>query len=227
MLVTTNAANVGINKASIALQIQFNWPCNLPTYFQEQGRGSQQKGIASTCILYADLSLYVFLVLQQLNRHTDNAVDAGSTAECNGYNSAILPRWQQRQVNTSNVDFALGPAGRKQLCARMLSELQEVLRFFCLNLGCQHVCGKMYLLTGILDYLLATGTCNSCPICNRLWHKDFLLVFRCSVIAFIEWLMATAKLPFAVDYKLQLSLLLMASTYWKKIIFDKSASSVS
>jgi hypothetical protein len=101
VLVMTNAANVGIDKASVALQIQFDWPCNLATYFLEQGRGSRQKGITSTCILYADLSLYVFLVLQLLNRHTDKAVDAGSMAECNRYNLAILPRLQQRQVNTS------------------------------------------------------------------------------------------------------------------------------
>ena len=35
VLVTTNVANVGINKSHIALQVQFDWPRDLLTYFQE------------------------------------------------------------------------------------------------------------------------------------------------------------------------------------------------
>ena len=35
VLVTSNAANVGINKSHIALQVQFDWPRDLLTYFQE------------------------------------------------------------------------------------------------------------------------------------------------------------------------------------------------
>jgi superfamily II DNA helicase RecQ len=60
VLVTTNAANVGINKSQIALQVRFDRPRDLLTYFQERGHGSRQPGVRSTCILYADLSSYVF-----------------------------------------------------------------------------------------------------------------------------------------------------------------------
>ncbi len=49
----------------------------------------------------------------------------------------------------------------------------------------------------------------------------------CSVIFFIDWLTATATLPFKIEYKPQISLLLMLSTYWKEMIFDKASSSVS
>jgi len=38
VLVTTNAANVGIDKSQIALQVQFDWPRDLLIYFQERGR---------------------------------------------------------------------------------------------------------------------------------------------------------------------------------------------
>ena len=38
VLVTTKAANVGIDKSQIALQVRFDWPCDLLTYFQERGR---------------------------------------------------------------------------------------------------------------------------------------------------------------------------------------------
>ncbi len=51
VLITTNAANVGIDKALISLQMRFDWPCDLLTYFQEQGRGLQQAGSKLTCIL--------------------------------------------------------------------------------------------------------------------------------------------------------------------------------
>ena len=40
LLVTRNAANVGIDKSTIGLQVQFKWTRDLPTYFQECGRGS-------------------------------------------------------------------------------------------------------------------------------------------------------------------------------------------
>ncbi len=50
-LVTANAVNVGIDKHSITLQVRFEWPCDLLTYFQEQERGSHVQGIQSTCIL--------------------------------------------------------------------------------------------------------------------------------------------------------------------------------
>jgi hypothetical protein len=33
VLVTLNAANVVIDKLSIALQMRFDWPCDLLTYF--------------------------------------------------------------------------------------------------------------------------------------------------------------------------------------------------
>jgi hypothetical protein len=52
-------------------------------------------------------------------------------------------------------------------------------------------------------------------------------VFWECVIAFIEWLTATSKLHFRNDFKLQVLSLLMASKYWKEMIFDKSSSSVS
>ncbi len=52
-LIMTNASNVGIDKHSITLQVQFEWPCDLFTYLQERGRGSWSQGVRSTfCFLY-------------------------------------------------------------------------------------------------------------------------------------------------------------------------------
>jgi hypothetical protein len=71
------------------------------------------------------------------------------------------------------------------------------------------------------------GGCKTCPICTQSFHKDFLPVFWSSVIEFIEWLTATSKLPFKNEIKLQVLSFLMASAYWKEMIFDKASGLVS
>ena len=199
-MVTTNAANVGIDKSQIALQVRFDWPRDLLTYFQERGRGSRQPGVRSTCVLYADLSSYVFLLCQLVrgSEHTDITVEAQS-GECEGFNSAISPRRPPaRPANTSQADFALGSTAKKRLRDRCIEELHKVLRFFC-HLGCQHERGEINLSSGFLDSITATARCSSCPICNRMYHKDFLPVYRRGVVAFLEWLTLTATLPFIVN----------------------------
>ena len=228
-MVTTNAANVGIDKSQIALQVRFDWPRDLLTYFQERGRGSRQPGVRSTCVLYADLSSYVFLLCQLVrgSEHTNITVES-QLGECEGFNSAISPRRPPaRPANTSQEDFALGPTAKKHLRDRCIEELHKVLRFFCLDLGCQHERGEIYLSIGSLDSVTATAWCSSCPICNRRYHKQFLPVYRSGVVAFLEWLTLTAKLPFIVDRKIQVSSLLMTRTNWKEIVFDKSSTSIT
>ena len=155
---TTNVANVGIDKSHIALQVQFDWPRDLLTYFQECGRGSQHAGVRLACVLYADLSSYVFL-LRQLVRGSEHraVIDDNQSGQCEGFNSAISPRQAAtRQANTSQEDFALRPIAKKRLRDRCFEELLKVLRFFCLDLGCQHERGEIYLSSGYLDFIPAT-----------------------------------------------------------------------
>ncbi len=150
-LVTTNASNVGIDKHSLALQVRFEWPCDLLTYFQERGRGSKLQGANSTCIVYGDLSSYVYL-RSQLFAAGNNDDDASpSTDECDEYNSAILPRKNSHGQPITKKTYPLGPTGRRCLRERTTIKLQEVLSFFCLDLGCQHARGESYLATGILN----------------------------------------------------------------------------
>jgi hypothetical protein len=105
--------------------------------------------------------------------------------------------------------------------------MQDVLKFFCLNFGCQHKRGELFLSNGCLDVMSTMGQCTLGPVCKGTFANTFLPVFRYSVISFIDWLTATAKLPFPIDSKQQISLLLMLSTYWKEMIFDKASSLVS
>jgi len=48
-------------------------------------------------------------------------------------------------------------------------------------------------------------------------------VNKSGMVAFLEWLTLTAKLPFIVDRKIQVSSLLMTNTYWKEILFNKAS----
>jgi hypothetical protein len=217
VLVTTNAANVGIDKSQIALQVQFDWPRDLLTYFQERGRGSHQPGVRSTCVLYADLSYYVFLLCQLVrsSKHTNITIDSQS-GECEGFNSAISPRRPlARPANNSHKDFALGPTAKKRLQDHCIEELHKVVCFFCLDLGCQHKCGEIYLSSGSLDSITSTARCSSCLICNRRYHKDSLPVpvYRNGVVPFLEWLTLNTKLPFVISGKIQVSSFLMTSAY--------------
>jgi hypothetical protein len=52
-------------------------------------------------------------------------------------------------------------------------------------------------------------------------------VYQSGVVAFLEWFTLTAKLPFIVNRKIQASSLLMTSTYWKEILFDKSSTLIT
>jgi len=118
---------------------------------------------------------------------------------------------------------------KEALQSRCLAELNDVLRFFCLDFGCQHKRGEISLSSGSLDSTCTVRRCNTCPICNRTYHKDkdFIPVYRTGAVSYLEWLIVTSTLLFAFDLKIQVSSLLMCSEYWKEIIFDKLSSSIS
>ncbi len=157
-------------------------------------------GTTSTCILYTDLGSCVFLVTH--TRGDTSHVEPEMMNEGGGFNSAISPRCV-RPANNSQFDFSLGLTAKRRLSVHTLGKLHQVLRFFCLDLGCQQVQGEIYLSTGLLDPVPATGGCTTCPICTQCFHKDFLPVFWSSVIEFIGRLTATSKPPFKIEIKIQ------------------------
>ena len=229
-LVTTNASNVGIDKHSISLQVRFEWCRDLQTYFQERGRGSRSEGVQSTCILYADLASYIYLMTQLITKSQDDEVKDHGSSDVEGYNSAISPSRNERPQNRKEQNkYALGTMARRSLRLRTTSELQDVIRFFCLDRGCQHARGESYLAFGGLDLTSEVGTpcVNSCSICTRRWHEMFLPVYRSSVMLFFEYLMQSGQLPHEIDPKSPVSSLLAGSTYWKEALFDRAAGGIS
>jgi hypothetical protein len=110
-----------------------------------------------------------------------------------------------------------------------LSELQDGIRFFCLDRGCQHARGESYLATGGLNIsnIICTPCVNSCSICTRKWHDMFLPVYWSSVELFIKFLMQSGQFPHAIDPKSPVSTLLASSTFWKEALFDWAAGGIS
>jgi hypothetical protein len=148
--------------------------------------------------------------------------------EVEGFNSMISPWKHGTMQQNEKKTYPFGPTGRHNLCKCTKSELHEVLRFFCLDLGCQHTRGESYLATGCLNFNVIDERCdNSCSICSKKWHNQFLPVYCSSVVAFLDYLMQTEDLPQEVDYKAPISSLLAKSKFWKEAIFDCAASVIS
>ncbi len=146
-----------------------------------------------------------------------------------GFNSAILPQKLNGTQWNQKKSYPLGLTARRSLRERTKIELQEVLCFFCLDLGCLHARGKSYLATGIIDVtVIENESCdNLCCICTKKWHDQFIPVYSSYVVAFLECLMQTGKLPVEVDYKDPISSLWAGSAFWKETVFDWAACGIS
>ena len=66
-LISTNAANVGIDNDHIDLIVRLGLPRDLMTYFQERGRGARQPGSVAECIIYSSMSSFVSIMTQTIN----------------------------------------------------------------------------------------------------------------------------------------------------------------
>ena len=110
---TTNAANVEIDKSHIAVQVRFDWPRDLLTYSQECGRGLRQPGVRLSRVLYADLSSYVFLLCQLVRGSKHSVIiDDDQSGQCEGFNSAISSRRSARLVIPVFRNLFLDPQKR-------------------------------------------------------------------------------------------------------------------
>ena len=71
-----------------------------------------------------------------------------------GINTAVSPMRNTTANDTTKKKknkYDLGPSMKKALLTIGVAELLDVLRFHCLDLGCQHVRAKNFLSTGSLE----------------------------------------------------------------------------
>eukprot|EP00956_Cyclotella_meneghiniana_P008998 scaffold12325_cov40-Cyclotella_meneghiniana.AAC.3 len=240
--VCTNACNVGIDDSRINYCVRFGLPRDLNTYFQERGRGSRQLGSPSTFVLYVELASYANIVRQILGSCvSDDAISDMSMDELQltGLNSAISPlairaRREIASRNASDDDdrpaprqYDLTPQNKRDIKKRSLQELADVMKFFFLDLGCQHLRGAEYLSLGVLDNENAIGStgepCNSCPICCEEWKKMHLPVYREQIVRFFQSSTGRSVLPLPVSDNDpgNLTDILKKRAYWVEWIFDR------
>lgn len=149
VLLSTNAANVGIDRNHIDIIVRFGLPRDLMTYFQERGRGARKPRSTAECVLYASMSSFVSIMTQILsyNKLTDTTDLTNEELEIRGAESAITPlaasaqRQLERRRNKSKKNsqdtpkqpkskYRLSHSMRRQLRQRMISEINGVLRVF-------------------------------------------------------------------------------------------------
>jgi hypothetical protein len=155
------------------------------------------------CIVYGEFSSSVYLMGQLLTKSLYDKEETSPNNEVEGFNSAISPCKQRTPLNNKKT-YPLRQKARRALQTRTDDELQEVLRFFCLNLGCQCAHGKAHLSPGMLDAhdVAIEDTYNdSCLICTKKWNNQFILVYRSAVMSFLEYLVLIGRIPQEIDYK--------------------------
>lgn len=210
-LLTTNAANVGIDKHSVKMEIRFEFVRDLCTYFQEQGRGSRVPGVPSSYYLFLNLESYVYLKKQILETREDFEVEEDMAPEIVGFNTALTPLKNRAATSApanglrkKKKQQPLSGGAKKRLQQRQLRELHEVLSFFCLDNGCQHCLREHYLSSGkyepVPDDIDTYPPCNTqCPVCTGDWHKQHMPIYKESLIEFFDSSVVAGYLPLSIE----------------------------
>lgn len=102
-LVGTNAINVGIDKHSVWEQKRCKFPRDLPTFFQERLRGLRERGKASICTVFLDMSSMQYLQKQLLQSHIDDESEMTANSELIGFNSMITSLKQRPSQTTKHL----------------------------------------------------------------------------------------------------------------------------
>ena len=232
---TTNAANVGIDKHSITRQIRDEIPRDLPTYNQEMARGSRVPGTASESHLYYDMQSYVLIKKQILSAAGDDEIIVPELSnEVLGFNSALSPltkraRAAATKTKANRIKYPLSAGRKKTLKKRQLREVEEMLRFLALNNGCQDALREWYLHSGIFSIPPESANiapCKTqCPVCTGEWKKLYLPVYRKGVIDFLESSVAPEFIPRPIESG-SISDMLKDDVFLIETIFDRAKSGV-
>ena len=248
VFVSTSAANVGIDKSTVRAVFRYGFMRDLLTFLQERGRGSRVPGEQSECHLFLDLATYsinLLTILSPAVKNNDDVEDAAYNAD-SGFNSALSPLAKKaaaaaefrssngKQSSSGSKEKArkknsLKPYARMQLRQRQLRELDEVLRFTCLDNGCQHTVTQWYLSTGRFELpppvLAPCG--DSCPICTGNWHRMHLPVYRSSVVEFLCSSAGASLENIEMAHDTHVSDALVGNVYYVEKVFDRAFGGVS
>ena len=140
--------------------------------------------------------------------------------ELTGLNSAISPlavrarreiALRNKEDDRPRIDrYDLTPQNKRDIKKQSLKEIADVMSFFFLSKGCQHLRGACYLTFGELDGADSIGStgepCDKCPICCKERHQMHLPVYRDQIVRFFQSSTGRSVLPMPVSYHLNISL---------------------
>jgi hypothetical protein len=133
---------------------------------------------------------------------------------------------QTPRINTHNK-YDLSRAGKRKLLELNLLHLEEVVRFFFLNLGCQHRrvarCMSTRVLEGEDDYSVGKP-CGRCPVCDGSRSNMHLPIYKSQLIRFFE--PSTGRRSFLFVTLIRVSSVFSSSSYWVERIFDRAFSGI-
>ena len=159
------------------------------------GRCGRVKGQDALCLQVGDITS-LLSIMRQTILPLKSTLDGDKKSNDNvlsGINTAISPMRNTTANDTTKKKknkYDLGPSMKKAFLTRGVAELLDVLRFHCLDLGCQHVRAENFLSTGSLKLKHVSEdsvACrNKCSICNGSWTNIFLLIYKVKVDRFIR-----------------------------------------
>ena len=193
ILLTTPAANVGIDNKLVKFVQALGFPRDLCTFFQQRGRTGRDNEMLCLCLQLGSVASYVSSVFQIHISNDDAELDDedDQMKSVVGINSAMSPATKRNYAHGERVTRnKFTKCMKQQYLHRARRELKEVLRYFCLNCGCQHARGEWYLACGGLDKYPGPyrwePCATKCPICTGAWGKIFVRVDKDEVVRFLQ-----------------------------------------
>ena len=207
----TTAVNVGINDNLLDLTLRFQMPRDLPTAFQEQGRGSRVRGRPSTYhIMYCLRSFQHMMMGYHLPKSKEARDNVSLQVEFVEATSQVLPiaelakqMLEKKKKKSKNQSAPLSKADKRLLCARQIRELTKVVQFYCLDIGCQQMRKEHYLATVRLTLMQFSGErCHTaCTVCTGEWSTIHLPIYKESLLAFFQSSVGRDSFPFVCEAK--------------------------
>jgi len=191
VLLATSAGNVGIDNHLVTFVVSMGWPQDLCTYFQQRGRGGRLAHMMCRVLQIGSVRSYVFIVWQIHNTTKDSNLDDDeddATTSLSGLHSAVTPT-KEKQDKRSQELFPLTRNDKRKLTIRCHEEILDVIRFFALDYGCQHIHGAWFMSCGDLDSRpppVLMPCWNKCPICTGKWAEIFKKLHKDQVIKFLK-----------------------------------------
>ncbi len=243
-MVSTGAANTGIDLSNVVLVVRCGVPPNLLTFVQERGRLARETCGSGNFLLIGNIASVIEQLWLIHNPAMKQREDDEDSPSLRGMNSALVResndnrssdeptheeklRREEEKYKPSSEQLALN----RQRSLKMLS---DVLQFLFLDKGCQSAILEHYLAYGVLrEADPDIDPCkDSCPICmkkkngQRHWDSIFYKMNKQQLVSFLESRIIQDAFPLKAERD-SLTNLLWKANDWKGKIFRMPAKKIA